>query len=250
LGFARKAGEEWLDEDGGSAEEVRSALRSLRVVNRWFGGESTHRWLLERAVRGSGLAVAGKELEVLEVAAGRATALAAAGLALRRQGVRVKATLLDRQASHLPKDGDGAEGGAAWPKELEPPKLVQGDALRMPLEDGSVDVVSCCLFCHHLGPEEVVRFCREAVRVARVAVVINDLERTRVHYGLARLFSLVDPSRLSRHDGPVSVRQAYSRGELRGLLEEAVRGMGRGMRVEVERRYLFRLAATVWVGQE
>jgi ubiquinone/menaquinone biosynthesis C-methylase UbiE len=230
LAFARKAGEEWLDEDSGSQEEVASALRSLRLVNRLFGGNAVHTRLLQQAAQGL------SRLDVLEVAAGRATALAAAAQRLRARGVEVRATLLDRQASHLPAAGDGA-----WPRELPQPRLVQGDALHILMGDKSVDLVSCCLFCHHLGPEEMKQFCAEAVRVARVAVVINDLERTRVHYGLARLFALVDPSRLSRHDGPVSVRQAYSQREMQTLLETT------GCKVKVERRYLYRLAATIWV---
>ncbi len=225
--FERKSEAEWLDEDRGSPAEVASALRSLVFVNRWFGGDRVHRLLLEQASRGR------RELTVLEAAAGRATALASAGVALRRRGIVMQAILLDRQASHLPPE---------WPPELPAPQLLAGDALRIPLPDASVDVVSCCLFLHHLAPDEVAAFLREALRVARVAVLINDLQRTRLHYGLARLFSLVDPSRLSRHDGPVSVRQAYSRAELRAALAAT------GRRFTLRRAYLCRLAALLWVG--
>ncbi len=228
-GFARKAGEEWLDEDSGSPAEVASALRSLRFVNRWFGGDRVHRLLL-RQVAGSR-----STLQVLEVAAGRATALAAAALAMqtrREHPVTLESTLLDRRASHLPP---------SWPAALPAPRLLQGDALAIPLPEKSVDVVSCCLFLHHLSPAEAAAFLREALRVARVAVVINDLERTRTHYTLSKLFSLVDPSRLSRHDGPVSVRQSYSAAELQQMMAAT------GHRWTLRRRFLFRLAAILWV---
>ena len=226
MGWTRKPGDEWLDEDLGSPAEVESALRSIGFVNRRFGGERVHRLLLAEASAGR------RELEVLEVAAGRATSLASAGLWLGQRGVTLRATLLDRRTSHLP---DG------WPQSLPAPRLVEGDALNIPLADRSVDVVSCCLFLHHLGPAEAAVFLKEAVRVARVAVVVNDLERTRVHYGLARFFALFDRSRISRHDGPVSVRQAYSAGELRAMLAAA------GGQAVVRRRFLFRLAGIVWV---
>ncbi len=226
MGFARKPDTEWLDEDRGSPEEVRSALRSLRFVNRWFGGDRVHRLLLTEAAGDR------RELAVLEVAAGRATALAAAALALKKQGVTVRATLLDRQASHLPPD---------WPGALPRPELLQGDALRIPLPDRSMDVVSCCLFLHHLAPDQAAVFLAEAARVARVAVVINDLERTRTHSLLSRLFSLADPSRISRHDGPISVRQSYSRAELRAML------VATGHPATVRRRFLYRMAGVLWV---
>ncbi len=226
MAFTRKPGREWLDEDLGSPAEVAAALASIEFVNRWFGGERVHRRLLAEAAGGR------RELEVLEVAAGRATSLASAGLWLGRQGVTLRATLLDRQASHLP---------SGWPESLPATRLVEGNALAIPLPDKSVDVVSCCLFLHHLGPAEAAVFLAQAARVARVAVVVNDLERTRVHYALARLFSLSDRSRLSRHDGPVSVRQAYSRGELLAMLNAV------GVRAVVRRRFLCRLAGIVWV---
>ncbi len=216
-----------LDEDGWEPEEVASALRSLRFVNHWFGGNAVHRELLREAAAGRW------ELTVLEAAAGRAAALSSAALALRP--LRLQCVLLDRRESHLPQD---------WPRRLAPPRMLAGDALAIPLPDKSVDVVSSCLFLHHLDPAEAAVFLREALRVARVAVLINDLERTRTHYALARLFSLVDPSRLSRHDGPVSVRQAYSGRELARLLAAT------GRAGTVRRRFLFRLAAILWVRQE
>ncbi len=228
MSFERKAAEEWLDTDGGTPAEVLSALRSIQFVNRWFGGNRIHRQLLSEA------AGTRRELEVLEVAAGLAGVLAFTALSLRRRQpnpVTIHATLLDRQASHLPPD---------WPTELPGPELLQGDALAIPLPDKSVDVVSCCLFLHHLSPRESEIYLREALRVARVAVVINDVERTRLHYALARMFSLFDPSRISRHDGPVSIRQAHSFAELHSMATAT------GYRVSMRRRFLCRLAVTIW----
>jgi hypothetical protein len=228
--FPRKPADEWLDEDAGAPSEVASALRSLRFVNRWFGGNRVHRLLLQQAASAQGNLPA-RSLTVLEVAAGRAAALAAAAAALHRKGTVLHATLLDRRTSHLPK---------TWPPHLPAPTLLTGDALALPLPDNSVDIVSCCLFLHHLDPQQAAAFLQEAIRVSRVAVLINDLERTRTHYALARAFALVDPSRLSRHDGPVSVRQAHSAPELRALLTAT------GRKWQLHRRFLYRHAAILW----
>jgi len=103
-----------------------------------------------------------------------------------------------------------------------------------------VDIVSCCLFLHHLEPPEIVRFLAEARRVARVAVIINDLERTALHYRLARWNRIIDRSRISRHDGPASVRRAYTRHELAGMLKSTNRNF------VLERAWLYRLGAVLW----
>lgn len=225
--FPRRSQTEWLDENLGTPSEIQSALRSLHFVNRWFGGNRVHRQLLEQVAARTGV----RELSVLEVAAGRAAVLSEAAIRLQRRGITLRAFLLDRQLNHLPED---------WPTALPQPELLAGDALALPLPDHSVDVVSSCLFLHHLSPEEAALFLRESLRVARVAVLINDLERSRAHYALARAFSLVDPSRLSRHDGPVSVRQAHSASELKAMLQET------GHSFTLRRRFLYRHAALVW----
>ena len=86
----------------------------------------------------------------------------------------------------------------------------------------------------------MAQYFAEALRVARVAIVVNDLERTWLHYRLARLMSLIDPSRLSKHDGPVSVHQAWTRDELAGFASAT------GHSFALRRGYLFRLGLIIW----
>jgi ubiquinone/menaquinone biosynthesis C-methylase UbiE len=220
--------EEWLDRGDGTPQEIEAALRSIAHVNRRFGGERLHARLLARAVA---QVPQGQCPHIMEVASGRGEVLRGA---LARLNVSADITLLDRNQRHLPDS-------QTWPADLTP-RIVTGNALDLPFADASVDIVACCLFLHHLEPPEVMRFLAEAMRVARVAVVINDLERNAIHHRLAQLRSLVDPSRLSEHDGPVSVRRAYTCRELAGMLANTRR------RFSIERAYLFRLGAIVWCG--
>ncbi|MGI8770908.1 MAG: methyltransferase domain-containing protein [Acidobacteriaceae bacterium] len=220
---------EILDQDGGSPSEIASALESIRRINLRFGGNRMHTRLLRRA---AAHIETQRKLHLLEVASGQADVLQAAVRQLNWQH-RCSITLLDRSAQHLPS-------AASWPPDLPAPERITGDALAIPLADQSVDIVACCLFLHHLDEQQARVFLKEALRVARVAVIVNDLERNRLHYLLARLAALMDPSRISRHDGPVSVRQAYTAGELRSLLRQT------GQRFELPRGFLFRLGAVLW----
>ncbi len=221
--------EELLDSDHWSCAEVACALKAIRRVNRLYGGHRMHKWLFRRVCSKLNI----KKLQVLEVASGYADVLQAASLMLKKQDVSLEISLLDRSASHLPQREN-------WHKNLHPPTLMTGDALDLELPDNSVDVVSCCLFLHHLSVDEARVFLREALRVARVAVLINDVERKRVNYFLSHVQRFMDPSRLSRHDGPASVRQAYTFQEVRALLQETQ------CSYELERGYLYRLGAIAW----
>ncbi len=229
--------DEWLDSDLGTPEEITASLRTISRVNRLFGGNRLHTQLLRRALdgclkaqHGQSEALKHRVPHVLEVACGHAEVLQAA---LHSLGCPVRLTLLDRSRQHLPQP-------LTWPAALPAPELLVGDALHLPLPGASVDIVSCCLFVHHLEPAQVADFLAESLRVARVGVLINDLERTRTHNSLAEFFCRLDSSRLSRHDGPASVRAAYTVAEMRRMLAAT------GHRFELKRYFLYRLGAIIW----
>lgn len=221
--------QELLDFDHWSPEEVACALCAIRRVNLLYGGNSMHKRLFQNVAN----RIAGKEMDILEVASGHADVLQAASHMLLKQGFHLRISLLDRYQMHLPGRGD-------WDATLPEPQMLTGDALHIPLADGSVDVVSCCLFLHHLSTQHARAFLQEALRVAKVAVLINDVERRRRNYWLSHLQTLVDPSRISRHDGPTSVRQSYTYLEMQDLLRET------GCEYSLQRGFLYRLGATLW----
>jgi len=102
-----------------------------------------------------------------------------------------------------------------------------------------VDVALCTLTLHHFRNEDALRLLREAARVARVRVVVSDLERTRAAWLGARLLSatLWRTNPITRHDGPLSVRRAFRTGELEEL------GRRAGLRdVRVRRHLPWRLS--------
>jgi hypothetical protein len=213
---------ELLDSDAGTPSEITASLSDLNGINRRFGGISTTRALVEKVAR----KLSAKSLSLLEVAAGTGAVPAAVAAAMAQTGVAVEVTLLDRAASHLKSGNRGA---------------VAGDALALPFSDDSFDVVSSNLFVHHLSPDEVVQFINEGLRVCRTALLINDLVRHPVHLGLVYAGMPLYRSRLTRHDAPASVRQAYTVSEMRELLK-----MSNAAQVEITRHFLFRMGVIAW----
>jgi ubiquinone/menaquinone biosynthesis C-methylase UbiE len=214
---------ELLDADAGTPEEVAASLADLRLVNRWFGGAQVTVRLLERVAEETGL----REVRLLDVAGAGGDVPAAARAALAKRGVRLEVTVLDRAAAHLARSSGT--------------QAVVGDAFSLPFADHSFHVVSSSLFVHHLEPEEVARFMKEALRVGRTAVLINDLLRHPVHWALARAGAVLYRSRLTRHDAPVSVRRAYTPREMQAMLART------GARqVEISRHYLYRMGVIAW----
>lgn len=221
----RKVIAELLDGDLGTTDEIAASLADLRRINNWFGGTRTTLSLLRRVA----LAKGGPELSVLEVGAGAGDVPLAAQELLDREGIALRVSLLDRAWSHLPSRG---------------PAAIAGDALHLPFRDGAFDVVSCSLLAHHFEPDVLRHFVREALRVCRYAVLINDLIRSRVHLGLVYLGLPLFRSRLTWHDAPASVRRAYTGDEMRELLSDLPT-----RRVEITRHYLYRMGVLLWKGE-
>ena len=86
-----------------------------------------------------------------------------------------------------------------------------------------------------------MQFVNEALRVCRVAVLINDLVRHPLHLSLVYAGMPLYRSRLTRHDAPASVRQAYTVEEMQSLLAQTS-----AARVEIHRHYLFRMGVVAW----
>jgi ubiquinone/menaquinone biosynthesis C-methylase UbiE len=212
---------ELLDTDEGTPQEVEASLKDLRWFNRWFGGIQTTRRMVEYVAATAGVT----SLSLLEVAAGAGFVAHQTRKFLARRGVRLEVTLLDRLASHL---GNGG-------------RSVVGDALALPFHESSFDVVSCNLFVHHLSPELVVQFVRECLRVCRKGVLINDLIRHPLHMTLVVAGVPIYRSRITRHDAPASVRQAYTKEEMCEILRNTP-----AAKVEIGSYYLFRMGVIVW----
>ncbi|MGH9520225.1 MAG: methyltransferase domain-containing protein [Terriglobales bacterium] len=187
---------ELLDDDLGSPEEITRSLDELWWINQHLGGLSSWRKLLRQAALPRGLTL-------LDIGSGTGQVAAWIGTEMQARVVA-----LDRRASHLGGDG----------------RRVAADALRLPFLSSSFDVVTCNLFLHHFHGEPARALLGEMARVTRRAVIINDLERGWIPW-LAIQTLGVRFSRITRHDGPRSVGQAYTRLELEALARQAAPDM-------------------------
>ncbi len=224
---------ELLDSDAGTPAEVAESLADLRGINRKFGGIGTTQAMIEHVWKWGLSRPAGQapppchELSLLEAGAGSGDVPLAVRERLSAEGLRLRVTLLDRAATHLTVGNSH--------------RAVVGNALALPFAADSFDLISCGLFAHHLSPEELVRFIEESLRVCRVAVLINDLVRNPLHLALVYAAYPLYRSRLTRHDGPASVRAAYTPEEMRKLVARTP-----AARVEILRHYLYRMGVIIW----
>ena len=210
--------EELLDEHDAPRPEMERSLRDLRRINRFLGGVPIYRRIVRMVAQRGG------HLRVLDLGAGTADLLDA----LRGDVCRIG---LDFKIDHLLYLRDGS-----------PTRRVVGDANRLPFRDGSIDVVTSAHFFHHFSPDENKAILREALRVSRVGVAVND---TRRHYAPLLFIKLISALRLvgriTRFDGPASVQRGYTVAEA----AEVAKAAG-ARQFRVRRFFPFRFGILMW----
>lgn len=203
---------EWMDEPGADPRLLDKSLRYIRSINRWLG---YNRATLSHFERFSHDWAKGSRVTILDVATGTADVPAALLKWADRRGFDVRIVAIDLHDRTIRAATDMGHD-----RRIE---LVRADALRLPFADGSFDYVMTSMFLHHLDDDVVVRVFREMDRVARRGVVVADLSRHEMAVFWIKLFSLwANP--MVRHDAVVSVRQAFTQGEIVELAGRA--GLG------------------------
>lgn len=222
---------ELMDRPDADAEQLGRSLRDLAVVNFFLGGRHT----AVNLVLGLARQIGGSDVSVLDVGTGGADIPRRLVAEARRRGIRLRVVASDLHATTLAY----ARAATAGIPEI----LVQpADALSLPFADDSFDVVTCSTTLHHFEREEAAQALREMVRVASRAVVVTDLSRSAPALAGAHLLAITlwRNHPITRHDGPTSVRAAFTPEELLGLAREIT-----PFRCTVKRHPLFRLSLII-----
>lgn len=208
---------EHLDGPLADLDVLAGNLADLGRINRVFGGVALSRRAIE-ALIGGRVRVEGEPLRLVDVGTGGADIPMALIRAWRRRGAGVIVTAIDSRPQIL-QAAAAAQPAIATEADL---RLELGDGLDLAYPDDSFDVAHASLVLHHLEPDEAVGLLREMARVAGRGVVINDLSRGWLQWlGAWLTLHAITRNRFTLHDGPLSVRRAYTVAEARQLLRQA-----------------------------
>jgi len=220
--------EEMLDSGIGTDDDVARNLLDLRRINRFLGGTRVVLDALSSSLSGSSPL---DTLSLLDVGTGSADIPGAVAGWCRARGVNPLIVALDLSERNLRV----SRTRLGISEQVE---LIQADSLKLPFVARSFDFVTASLFLHHFEDEDVVRLLGDFARVARRAVIVNDLVRNLVPYYFSRVTGpILATSFLTRNDGPVSVLRGFTANELQRLAGRA--GLNR---CKVHRVFPYRLS--------
>jgi ubiquinone/menaquinone biosynthesis C-methylase UbiE len=200
---------EIMDLPGQDEGELRLDLQNLARLNRTFGGRSAVQRMFQF------LAGARKRLLLVDLASGYGDQGRNLIAHARGQGCDLSIVAVDRQFDTLRLAREATPGHQRM-------LFVQADARQLPFRTSGADVVLCSLALHHFADRDAVSVLREMKRVARFGTACVDLVRGRLAvFCIWLLTAVVMRNAMTRHDARLSIRRAFTPGELRGMAQRA-----------------------------
>jgi 2-polyprenyl-3-methyl-5-hydroxy-6-metoxy-1,4-benzoquinol methylase len=207
----RRLQPELMDQPDVNPAQHRGALRGLERIN-WLSGATRVIWPSIAALAAENPS---RPLRVLDVATGAGDVPIRLWRKAARRGLPIEISACDKSRLAL------SHAEARAKARDTPIKFFEWDALRGGFP-GEYDIVISSLFLHHLDEHEAVQFLMHIANTAKMVVLVNDLERSRLGFLLAyagtRLLTL---SPVAHTDGPRSVEGAFSCSEALALARRA-----------------------------
>ncbi len=178
--------------------DIDQSMRDLARTNRLFGGTQT---VLAHTARLLRNVPPGTAIRILDIATGSADIPRALQAWGQRRGLDLTIVGVDNHAQMLQMAAQAAPGVS----------LVQADALRLPFPPRSFDLALCALAFHHFGFDASARVLAAMDTLTTRGFVVSDLRRDRpTLWGVQASLALLGAHPFTRHDGPASVRRAWT----------------------------------------
>ncbi len=115
----------------------------------------------------------------------------------------------------------GLEIAKAASSDFPEVRYLKQDILTLNPDELSCDILLCGLTMHHFYNENIPVFLEQFIKLARIGVVINDLQRSPLAYHLFKGFSAIFiRTEIARHDGLLSIKSGFTKSELENFAQD------------------------------
>ena len=180
-------------------ERIDKALNELKIINKFLGGISTTKSALSYFIQSKK-----DELKILDIGSGSSDNL----LSAKSNYPNMQILSIDKNMRALSSSENLLE-------------KINSNAFELPFKNNSCDIVHAALFLHHFTEEQIQILLKEFLRIARIGIIINDLQRSYLALlGIKILTVLFSKSEMVKNDAPLSVKRGFSKQEILNLLED------------------------------
>ena len=197
-----------MDQETLTEADAADILRTLETINACLGGVGATLWHLSRFSRHWD---PGQRIRIIDWGTGGADVPRAIIRWARSLGFHVEIVGVDNNLVSL----EYAKIACRSYPEIQ---LAQADVTKTPDFQEPFDYAISSLTLHHLSNAEIVDLLKKSDRFAVRGIIMNDLKRsTRAWAWIWALSRLARTHSIVRHDGPLSVKRAFTPQELRNF---------------------------------
>ena len=204
---------ELMDDLQLSNDDLRRNLDELETINYWLGGHKVVLQALQKLL--PELRKLNRPVTIADVGCGGGDMLREIAKWAKKNGLETELTGVDANAFML-------HYAAPKCQQFSNIQFQQADIFSPEFKQQQFDILTCSLFCHHFSDEPLTQLIKQLYQQAKVAVIINDLERHPLaYYSIKTLTQLFSKSYLEKNDAPLSVLRAFRKKELEAILQTA-----------------------------
>lgn len=204
----RSTQRELMDDFHGNPKALEDVLNDITRVNTLLGGSKITENAVFKLIREDG----NKSYTILDVGC-------ADGHMLRALAKRARKVHTD--ISFIGVDLNEEALRIAKQKSKDFPEISYRNQDVFTMEGMDLDLIITTLTLHHFGNGQIPELLARLAHMARLGVVINDLQRSCVAYYLFRVFSAIFiKTSTAKIDGLISIARGFRRMELRAFAQD------------------------------
>jgi 2-polyprenyl-3-methyl-5-hydroxy-6-metoxy-1,4-benzoquinol methylase len=228
----RSQQKELMDDYSLSGDELALNLRELELTNRLFGSQAA---LLNSLDKVRDHYPEYKSLSIVDVGCGNGDLLRALSKWAKTKKLLLNLLGIDINPFMI-------EQAKVQSRAFSDIRYQVIDVFSSEFSKFSFDIICLNSFCHHVSEAELIKILDQLRKQARLAIVINDLQRHAIsYYSIKFLVKLFRLSKLSQHDGPLSVLRAFHKREIIDILKKS-----HIEHYSISWRFAFRWQVIIW----
>ncbi len=195
---------ELMDNPNLPKADLQLALRDLAVVNKYLGGDGITINALEALIAEN---PDKQKWKIIDVGCGDGEMLRKIATHFQDETIDIDFLGLDLNPKSI--------ASAVQKTRLCNVNFEEKDILTLNTQDYQCDIVLFTLTIHHFTDAQIVDFITKCQEIAAIAIVINDLQRSKLAHRLFQLFSgIFMKSNIAIYDGKVSIARSFKREDL------------------------------------
>lgn len=200
----RSNAREIMDDFSMKGDLLRDTLDKLGKINKWLGGNGVTINGVLQLLRSKPKATV---YTIVDLGCGHGDMLRLVAKLGRKKGYNLKLIGIDANQ-------DTIDYANELSKDYPEISYYKEDIFSEEFKARTYDIVLSTLFFHHFKDEEIITVLKNLCHKAQLGVVINDLHRSTIAYGLFKCIGLFISNEMIRQDGLTSILRAFKRKDL------------------------------------